>query len=109
MWKEVAVGGLGAVVAAGLAIVGRSDWRARNLVSTSKAVIPAEATAAARRAVPGLETVSFQTSDGLTLRGWYSAGDRQSVVILVHGGGGNRLQLFPDAQVLARHGYAGLG
>ena len=105
MWREIALGGLGALVAAALLVVGRSDWSARKLVSGSKAVIPADAAAAARRAVPGLETIAFQTSDGMTLRGWYFAGDRRSVVILVHGGGGNRLQLFPDAQVLARHGY----
>jgi dipeptidyl aminopeptidase/acylaminoacyl peptidase len=104
MWREVALG-LGALVAAALAIVGRSDWSARKLVLTSRAIVPADATAAARRAVPDLETVTFQTSDGMTLRGWYSAGGRRSVVVLVHGGGGNRLQLFSDAQVLARHGY----
>jgi dipeptidyl aminopeptidase/acylaminoacyl peptidase len=104
MWREVALG-LGALVAAALAIVGRSDWSARKLVLASRAIVPADATAAARRAVRDLETVAFQTSDGMTLRGWYSAGGRRSVVVLVHGGGGNRLQLFPDAQVLARHGY----
>jgi dipeptidyl aminopeptidase/acylaminoacyl peptidase len=104
MWRALAYG-LGAVVAAALAIVGRSDWSARKLVLVSKALIPADAIAAARRAVPGLETVAFRTSDGMTLRGWYSAGGRRSVVVLVHGGGGNRLQLFADAQVLARHGY----
>jgi len=104
MWREIGLG-LGALAAVALAIVGRSDWTARKLVLSSKAVIPPEATAAARRAVHGLQTVAFQTSDGMTLRGWYSAGSRRSTVVLVHGGGGNRLQLFPDAQVLARHGY----
>jgi alpha-beta hydrolase superfamily lysophospholipase len=39
------------------------------------------------------------------LRGWYAPGQRHAVVILVHGGGGNRLQLYPEARILARHGY----
>jgi uncharacterized protein len=59
----------------------------------------------ARRDVPALQDVSFKTSDGLTLKGWFAPGPKRATIVFVHGGAGNRTQLFPDARVLARHGY----
>lgn len=52
-----------------------------------------------------LEEVSFVTSDGLTLRGWYHPSKNRAAVVLVHGWGGTREQLLPEARILARHGY----
>jgi uncharacterized protein len=49
--------------------------------------------------------VSFVTSDGLTIRGWYHPGPNQATVILTHGGGGTREQVIPEATILTRHGY----
>ncbi len=98
----LALGGAGVFVGASLA---RTAKRAAADVAPVKHAIPAEARADAFRRVSDLRDVSFRTSDGLTLRGWYSPGTRGAVVILVHGGEGDRTQLFPTAVVLARHGY----
>ena len=98
----VALGGAAALVGIALA---RSAKRAAADVAPVKHAIDAGARANAFREVPDLRDVSFRTSDGLTLRGWFSAGNRGAVVILVHGGDGDRTQLFPTALVLAKHGY----
>lgn len=65
----------------------------------------AEDESSALRDVPGLEDASFRTTDGLTLRGWFAPGSRGAAIVFVHGGGGNRMQLFPEARILAHHGY----
>ena len=51
------------------------------------------------------QEVSFPTSDGLTLRGWYLASTNHAAVIVAHGLGGNRLGVLPIGEFLARHGY----
>jgi uncharacterized protein len=67
-------------------------------------VTPADS-ARAFAAIPRLEEATVRTSDGLTLRGWFAPGKNGAAVILTHGGGGNRMQLFPEAALLSRHGY----
>lgn len=52
------------------------------------------------------EAVEFTTADGITLAGWYVAGQTDSAVILLHGLGENRLGGVPIARVLHA---AGLG
>lgn len=62
----------------------------------------------ARRAfaeIDGLEDVVLRTSDGLSIRGWFSPGRRRAAIILVHGLQGNRASLEPEAALFARHGY----
>jgi dienelactone hydrolase len=49
--------------------------------------------------------VSFRSTDGLTLRGWFVPGNNRAAVVLVHGGGGDRTGPLSHAQLLARHGY----
>jgi uncharacterized protein len=49
--------------------------------------------------------VSFRASDGLTLAGWYRPSQNGAAVILVHGGGGDRMGPVAHAELLARHGY----
>jgi dipeptidyl aminopeptidase/acylaminoacyl peptidase len=71
----------------------------------ARVAIPKDEAARAREDVPGLEDATLRTADGLALHGWYAPGTRHAVVILVHGGRGNRLQLFPEARLFARHGY----
>ncbi len=51
------------------------------------------------------EDVSFATSDGLTLRGWYLPSQNQAAIILLHGIAANRLAVMDHALMLARHGY----
>ena len=51
------------------------------------------------------EPVTFESSDGLELSGWYSPSKNGAAVILVHGGGGDRMGTRPHAELLARNGY----
>ncbi len=67
-------------------------------------VTPAES-AQAFADFPGLEDVTLRTSDELTLRGWFAPGSRRAAVIFTHGGGGNRMDLYAEARLIAHHGY----
>lgn len=49
--------------------------------------------------------MTFPSSDGLNLQGWYVAPRNGAVIILVHGLGGNRCEMLDDAALLAAHGY----
>jgi pimeloyl-ACP methyl ester carboxylesterase len=49
--------------------------------------------------------VSFQTSDGLTLRGWWIQGGRHETVVMVHGLGSNRDEPLARAAYLHTAGY----
>ncbi len=51
------------------------------------------------------EDVVLTTSDGLSLKGWYLPSHNRAAVILLHGYGGNRLEMLNRAALLARHGY----
>jgi pimeloyl-ACP methyl ester carboxylesterase len=99
---------LAAVTIASLAsaiVVRRGSHLAAQFLEPHRHAIPGEARAEAFRVVPDLRDVTMHTSDGLTLRGWLSPGTRHAVVILIHGQGGDRSQLLPEALVLSRHGY----
>jgi pimeloyl-ACP methyl ester carboxylesterase len=62
----------------------------------------------ARLALPGFDQVSFIGDGGVKLVGWLTPPKNGSVVVLVHGLGGNRASLLPEAMILARHGYGSL-
>lgn len=53
------------------------------------------------------ETVSFETDDGLTLRGWFipPTEPESATVITQPGYGGNRTSVITHTAMLARHGY----
>jgi pimeloyl-ACP methyl ester carboxylesterase len=51
------------------------------------------------------EDVSFETDDGLTIRGWYAPSRNGAAIVLVHGSGGSRLGPRKNAELLAKHGY----
>jgi pimeloyl-ACP methyl ester carboxylesterase len=51
------------------------------------------------------EDVAFETSDGLTIRGWYAPSRNGAAIVFVHGSGGNRQGPRKQAALLARHGY----
>jgi uncharacterized protein len=51
------------------------------------------------------ERVSFPSSDGLELAGWYHPSRNDAAVVIVHGGGGDRTGSVRHATLLARHGY----
>lgn len=52
--------------------------------------------------------VSFNTSDGLTLQGWYIPSANGAAVVFVHGHGNNRTGQAPDAKALVDQGFGAL-
>jgi pimeloyl-ACP methyl ester carboxylesterase len=54
------------------------------------------------------EPVQFNTSDNISLQGWYIPSQNNAIIILAHGWGSNRISMLPYAQALARHGYGAL-
>ncbi len=51
------------------------------------------------------EQVSFETTDGLTLFGWYVPSRNGAAIALMHGSGSSRLGSVEHARILVRHGY----
>jgi dienelactone hydrolase len=51
------------------------------------------------------EDVTFPTTDGVTLSGWYVPSRDGAAVVLLHGAGSTRTDVLDHAAVLARHGY----
>ena len=52
-----------------------------------------------------LEEVAFETSDGLTLHGWYIPPQNGAVILMLHGRGGNRSGVLSMIPPLTNHGY----
>jgi dienelactone hydrolase len=51
------------------------------------------------------ETVAFTASDGVELEGWYRPSENGASVLVLSGGGGNRMGGLKHARMLERHGY----
>jgi dipeptidyl aminopeptidase/acylaminoacyl peptidase len=51
------------------------------------------------------QDVTFTTTDGIDISGWYVPGTRPEGVVLVHGIHANRGYLIPQAEILADAGY----
>jgi len=51
------------------------------------------------------EDVTFESTDGLELSGWYMPSQNGAAVVIVHGGGGDRTGGVDRAELLGRHGY----
>jgi uncharacterized protein len=49
--------------------------------------------------------VEFQTTDGVTLSGWYVPSTDGAAVVLMHGAGSTRSGVLDQAEVLADHGF----
>ena len=49
--------------------------------------------------------VTFATTDGVTLSGWFVASTSGAAVVLLHGSGSTRSAVLDHAVVLARHGF----
>ena len=54
------------------------------------------------------EPVTFTSTDGLRLAGWYIPSRNRAAIILCHGLGTNRADMLPQAVLLAEHGYGSL-
>lgn len=102
-WQRLALAG---VVMLALALtsvtVGLAYQRGVGLVRAKH--IPVECMPAAAD-LTEYEAVSFTTSDGLTLRGWYAPARNDAVIVLVHGLNGNRCGMLPEAALLWQAGY----
>lgn len=51
------------------------------------------------------EDLTLKTVDGFDLKAWYLPTQNGAAVIVLHGYGGNRLEVLGRAEMLARHGY----
>lgn len=51
------------------------------------------------------ESVQLTAADGITLAGWYVPSSNGAAVILLHGYGGHRAMMLPQAQALAKAGF----
>jgi fermentation-respiration switch protein FrsA (DUF1100 family) len=51
------------------------------------------------------DDVTFRTSDGVRLSGWYLPSHGGAAIVLLHGASSTRTAVLDQAQVLARHGY----
>jgi disulfide bond formation protein DsbB len=53
----------------------------------------------------GFRDVSFESTDGLVLAGWYAPSDNGAAVVVVSSAGGDRTRTAEHAALLAAHGY----
>jgi pimeloyl-ACP methyl ester carboxylesterase len=98
------VGGVGVAGLVALALAAAAI--ARNVSQRVTAELrPPRTVPAAPGPVPGLTDVRLRTADGLVLRGWYVPSTTGAAVLLVHGFGGDRSQVLPEARALAARGY----
>jgi len=100
---------LGAFVIASLigtavVVIDLSYRNACNLVRPRRA--PMTSTPAERGL--SFEPVTFTSTDGLRLAGWYIPSRNRATIILCHGLGDNRVGMLPRAVLLAEHGYGSL-
>jgi uncharacterized protein len=51
------------------------------------------------------EDLTLKTVDGFDLKAWYLPSHNGAAIIVLHGYGGNRLEMLGRAEMLARHGY----
>jgi len=106
IWRKIGCG-LGLIVL--LALIAAGIWLyqyAANLVQQN--VHPPRFTSPLTPPDYGIklyQEVSFVTSDGLTIRGWFIPGSNGATVILGHTLKGSRVVMLPDAATLSQRGY----
>ena len=96
---------LSALVLAVGSMAARSFWSEYASFATPGTPPNAEQRERARRELPGLSEVSWQ-SRGNTLRGWFVPGRERAAVVLVHGSGGNRADVLPELRILSSAGFS---
>lgn len=85
------------------AFVGISALQARQLTSALRRPVPSLADSSLADA----EVVTFLSTDGISLSGWWlPSSNRTTTVILLHGHGSNRRQMIARAELFHRHGYS---
>lgn len=90
-----------AVAIAGLVIAGRVARRV-------EADLQPPRQRGAPVALPGVRSVSFETSDGVRIAGSYIPSRNGAAIVFGHGHGAERSQFLPEAAALTRHGFGAL-
>lgn len=55
--------------------------------------------------VPGLQSISFRSGDGVPISAWYSPSKNGAAIVLAHGTGADRTSLIPELRFLAGQGF----
>lgn len=58
--------------------------------------------------IAGLREVSFRSTDGTDIAGWYVPSRNRAAVVLVHGTNADRAALLPETRILAAGGFGAL-
>lgn len=58
--------------------------------------------------IAGLQEVSFRSTDGTTIAGWYVPSRNRAAVVLIHGSGADRAALLPETRILSHVGFGAL-
>ncbi len=82
-------------------------WLAASFIAERETLHPQRRDLGPTPAARGMSytDVSFKTSDGLTLRGWWIPGTRDQTVVMVHGLSNNRSEGLDKAGYLHQTGY----
>jgi pimeloyl-ACP methyl ester carboxylesterase len=100
------IGVLLAVVGVAGVVMGQSARYAESTLYPRRIPLGPGDRAEAARVLPGYVETILRTGDGLHLAAWYVPGHNDAAVVLLHGFGGNRAAVLPEAAELARRGYA---
>ncbi|NIO70004.1 MAG: alpha/beta fold hydrolase, partial [Anaerolineae bacterium] len=92
---------IASLIGTAVVVIDLSYRCAYNLVHTRRA--PITSTPVERGL--SFEPVSFTSTDGLRLVGWYIPSRNGAAIILCHGLRCNRVDMLPQAVLLAEHGY----
>jgi len=79
---------------------------ATSLAAGSYLIRPAHRAIGAPSFYTAYESVSFPSTSGSTLKGWYLPGERQAGIVLLHGIRADRSSMIERARFLNRQGYA---
>ena len=93
------------IAAAIVVLIGLSHLHAQALLHPERSPVWTTPEAAG---INNYQPVSFQSSDGITLNGWFIPPENGAVIIFAHGFGANRIGSLDDAQMVVSHGYGAL-
>lgn len=102
-WRNLAITLGLALVSGGCIIAGFIAFSTARL--SAKVLEPPRIAVDRTPGIPRYRDMTFTASDGVTLRGWYVPSRSGAAILLAHGYGGNRLELLPEAELLAGQGY----
>lgn len=93
------------ILAGSIVLVGLSIIHAKAIVHPARSPISVKPEAVG---ITNYRSVTFQSSDGISLKGWFFPPKNQSMIIFTHGLNGNRSTLLDDAEMVVSRGYGAL-